>query len=47
MRQLIENSQTEKIVPATESRTSFETKTTKTTGRDKFSDAIPKTFAPP
>ncbi|MDR1583278.1 MAG: hypothetical protein LBS55_08490 [Prevotellaceae bacterium] len=49
MRQLIENSQTEKVVPATENRTSFETPTTgqKTTGRDKFSEIVPKTFAPP
>ncbi|MDR1583624.1 MAG: hypothetical protein LBS55_10290 [Prevotellaceae bacterium] len=48
-RQLIENRQAEKVVPAPESRTSFETPTTgqKTTGRDKFSEIIPKTFAPP
>jgi hypothetical protein len=49
MWQLIENSQTEKVVPAPESRTSVETKTTgqQTTGRDKFSETVPRTFAPP
>jgi hypothetical protein len=47
IRQLIENSQTEKVVPH-ESRTSFETNNkTKTPGRDKFSETTPKIFAPP
>jgi hypothetical protein len=48
MRQPTENSQMERSVPATESRTSFETLTTKLqTWRDKFSEIVPKAFAPP
>ncbi|MDR1582971.1 MAG: hypothetical protein LBS55_06895 [Prevotellaceae bacterium] len=48
-RQKIENRQAEKVVPAPESRTSVEPKTTgqQTTGRDKFSETVPRTFAPP
>jgi hypothetical protein len=48
MWQLIENNQTEKVVPAPESRTSVEPlKTRQKTRRDKFSETVPKTFAPP
>ncbi|MDR1583621.1 MAG: hypothetical protein LBS55_10275 [Prevotellaceae bacterium] len=48
-RQMIENRQAEKVVPAPESRTSSKTPKTRQqkTGRDKFSEIIPKTFAPP
>ncbi|MDR0681672.1 MAG: hypothetical protein LBG15_07495 [Dysgonamonadaceae bacterium] len=48
-RQMIENRKAEKNVPAPESRTSFETPTTRRqkTWRDKFSETVPKTFAPP
>jgi hypothetical protein len=48
MRQSIENSQTKKTVPAPESRTSINPLTTgQQTGRDKFSETLPKAFAPP
>jgi hypothetical protein len=48
-RQMIENRQAEKSVPAPESRTNHNTPTTRqqTPGRDKFSEIIPNTFAPP
>ncbi|MDR1584497.1 MAG: hypothetical protein LBS55_14800 [Prevotellaceae bacterium] len=47
-RQMIENRQAERSVPAPECRTSETPKTRQQkTGRDKFSDAVPKTFAPP
>jgi hypothetical protein len=48
IRQLKENNQTEKVVPAPECRTSVKPLTTRQkTGRDKFSETIPKAFAPP
>jgi hypothetical protein len=48
MRQPTENSQTESSVPATESRTSINPLTIRQqTGRDKFSEIVPKAFAPP
>jgi hypothetical protein len=49
IRQLIENRQAEKVVPAPEYRTSFETLKPRqqTTWRDKFSETVPKAFAPP
>ncbi|MDR0726023.1 MAG: hypothetical protein LBF59_08475 [Prevotellaceae bacterium] len=48
-RQVIENRQSEKNVPAPESRTNLKTPTTgqQIPWRDKFSDTVPKTFAPP
>jgi hypothetical protein len=46
--QLIENSQTEKVVPAPESRMNVKPlTTTQQTWRDKFSETVPKAFAPP
>jgi hypothetical protein len=48
MRQPTENGQTKKVVPAPECRTSFETlKTRQKTRCDKFSETVPKAFAPP
>jgi hypothetical protein len=48
IQQLRENSQTKKVVPAPECRTSFETlKIRQKTRRDKFSETVPKAFAPP
>jgi hypothetical protein len=48
IRQLIENSRTDKVVPASESRTNINPITTiQQTRCDKFSDTVPKAFAPP
>jgi hypothetical protein len=48
MWQLTKVSQKEKVVPALESQTYVELLTTRQqTGRDKFSDTVPKAFAPP